>query len=532
MLTTVDTAITKVTVYTDRALITRQGNVQLTGTETQLVIEKLPMTIDPESIRVSGRGQAAVKILGVNSEFRRFTQPVNDKIAEVTAQIEALTVEQQQIQTQMATVQMQSDFVIGLQQKTEETFSNGLAKQKISLLETLGFIDTIGQKFTEYATSIANYRQQHQELEKQLQVYRSRLNSFSNPQATESYQIIVDMEIAAAGQFQLEVSYVVERASWQPLYDLRIDTTSRQLQLTYLAEITQRTGEDWTNVALTLSTAQPGLGTLPPQLNPWYVDWPHPVTGQESMRRRQPSPASSALTMMAGEVEVDDSVIWEEGAIAAENVVSTTNRQGGVVIFQLAGGGNIPNDGSPHKATIFRQELPCQLNYIAMPILVGFTYLRARVQNPSEGATLLPGNANIFRDEMFVGTTNLENIAPGQDFQLNLGIDESISIDRQLVERQVEKKFLGNNRRIVYAFRLQLHNLQSQAVKLQLADRIPHSRSEKIKIKLLKTNPANSLGELGRLNWELDMAAQQKLEVYYQFSIEHPEDGSVLGLDI
>ncbi len=527
MLTTINTAITKVTVYTDRALITRQGNIQLTGTETQLVIEKLPMTIDPESIRVSGRGQAAVKILGVHSERHRFTQPVNDKIAEVTAQIEALTVEQQQIQTQMATVQMQSDFVIGLQQKTEETFSNGLAKQKISLVETLGFIDTIGQKFTEYSTSIANYRQQHQELEKELQVYRSRLKSFSNPQAAESYQIKVDLE-STAGQFQLEISYVVERASWQPLYDLRIDTDSRQLQLTYLAEITQRTGEDWNHVALTLSTAQPGLGNLPPQLNPWYVDWPQPVAGQEFMRRRSPAPASSALMMMA-----DDAYDSGEGEeIAAENVIATTNRQGGVVTFRLAGGGNIPNDGSPHKATIFRQEYPCQLNYVAMPSLVSFTYLRAQVQNPSEGATLLPGNANIFRDEMFVGTTNLENVAPGQDFQLNLGIDESILIDRQLVERQVEKKFLGSNRRIVYAYRVQLHNLQSQAVKLQLADRIPHSRSEKIKIKLLRTNPATALGELGRLNWELDLAAQQQLDVYYQFSIEHPEDGSVLGLEI
>jgi uncharacterized protein (TIGR02231 family) len=528
MLTNVDTTIIKVTVYTDRALITRQGNIQLNGTETQLVIEKLPITMDPESIRVSGRGQAAVKILGVNSERRRFTQPVNDKIAEVTAQIEALTVEQQQIQTQMATAQMQSDFVLGLQQKTEETFSNGLAKQKVSLVETLGFIDTIGQKFTEYSTAIANHRQQLQELEKQLQVYRSRLKSFSNPQATESYQIVVDIESDAAGQFQLEVSYVVARASWQPLYDLRIDTTSRQLQLTYLAEINQRTGEDWMNVALTLSTAQPGLGTLPPQLNPWYVDWPQPVAGQESLRRRSPAPASAGLMQMAEDAYCS----VEEEEIAAENVVATTNRQGGVVTFQLAGGGNIPNDGSPHKATIFRQEFPYQLNHMAMPGLVSFTYLRAQVQNPSDGATLLPGIANIFRDEIFVGKTNLENIAPGQDFLLNLGIDESIRIYRQLVERQVEKKFLGSNRRIVYAYRMRLHNLQSQAVKLQLADRIPHSRSEKIKIKLLKTNPATSLGELGRLDWELDLAAQQQLEVYYQFSIEHPEDGSVLGLEI
>jgi uncharacterized protein (TIGR02231 family) len=202
------------------------------------------------------------------------------------------------------------------------------------------------------------------------------------------------------------------------------------------------------------------------------------------------------------------------------------------VTFQLVGGGNIPNDGSPHKTTVFRQDLPCALSYIAMPSLVSFAYLQAKVQNPSDGATLLPGTANIFRDDVFVGTTDLENVAPGQDFQLNLGIDEGIVIDRQLVERQVDKKFLGSNRRIVYAYRLKLRNLQPQAITLKLSEQVPHSRNEKIKVKLLKTNPGIAIGELGRLDWVINLESQQQSEVNYQFVIEHPEEGAVLGLEI
>ena len=167
-----------------------------------------------------------------------------------------------------------------------------------------------------------------------------------------------------------------------------------------------------------------------------------------------------------------------------------------------------------------------------MPRLVSFAYLQAKAKNRPDGATLLPGKANVFRDDMFVGTTNLENIAPGQEFKLNLGVDEGIKIDRELVERQVDKKFLGGNRRITFAYRLTVTNLLATPNRIQIDDRIPHSRNEQIKVKVLKLTPPIQVGELGNLTWELDIVANGKTEIYYQFSIEHPEHLHIQGLDI
>jgi uncharacterized protein (TIGR02231 family) len=167
-----------------------------------------------------------------------------------------------------------------------------------------------------------------------------------------------------------------------------------------------------------------------------------------------------------------------------------------------------------------------------MPRLVSFAYLQAKAKNRPDGATLLPGSANIFRDDMFVGKTSLENIAPAQEFKLNLGVDEGIKIDRELIERQVDKKFIGGNRRITFAYRLTITNLLVTANRIQIEDQIPHSRNEQIKVKVLKISPQISLGELGKLTWELDLPATAKTEIYYQFSIEHPEHLHVRGLDI
>jgi uncharacterized protein (TIGR02231 family) len=216
----------------------------------------------------------------------------------------------------------------------------------------------------------------------------------------------------------------------------------------------------------------------------------------------------------------------------AETVVAEISQQGSVVTFQLGAGGNIPSDGNPHKVTIFNDNFGCQFEYIAMPRLVSFAYLQAKAKNRSDGATLLPGKANVFRDDVFVGTSILENIAPGQEFKLNLGIDEGIKIDRELSERQVDKKFLASNRRITYAYRLSVTNLLNGVTHIQINDQIPHSRTEQIKVKLIKSTPQIQLGELGRLAWELDLPANSKTEINYQFSIEHPEGIQVQGLDV
>ena len=90
---------------------------------------------------------------------------------------------------------------------------------------------------------------------------------------------------------------------------------------------------------------------------------------------------------------------------------------------------------------------------------MSFAYLETTVTNSPTGATLVPGKANIFRDNMFIGTTQLPNVAPSQEFKLNLGIDEGIKIERELVERHVDKKLIGSQRRTTYAYRLLITNL-------------------------------------------------------------------------
>ncbi|MBE9207179.1 mucoidy inhibitor MuiA family protein [Nostoc sp. LEGE 06077] len=528
---TVPTQVVAVTVYSDQALVTRRGVVSLTGVERELVINSLPVTLETDSARVGGRGTVGVSLLGVSSDRIYTTEPVAERVAQITRQIQQIEAEKHNLQAQIDALGLQARFIEGLREKTEEPFAQSLSRKNLSLSETLDFLNFLGSQYSEYAIASGDCHSQQQELDKQLQALRAKLHNIQTPHPQESFNLVVGVEVAGAGEFELEVSYIVNCAGWIPLYDLRVDRTSQTVHLSYLAEITQNTGEDWLDVAFTLSTAKPGLGTLPPKPEPWYIDTLRPRIAQRVLPR--PSLPSIA-TMPASEgifaQEQEDS--GSDALVTAENMGAAVSQAGSIVTFKLNGGGKIPSDGAPHKTTIFHDDYPCTFDYVVMPRLVSFAYLQAHVKNSSEGATLLPGKANIFRDDVFVGGTKLENIAPGQEFILNLGIDEGVKIERNLVERQVDKKIIVNQRRTTYAYRLLITNLLNQEINLKITEQLPVSRNEQIKIRLTRIQPQIQLGEVGILEWELSILPQERREVYYQFTLEHPPELTVVGLDM
>ncbi|MBH8563159.1 mucoidy inhibitor MuiA family protein [Nostoc sp. CENA67] len=529
---TVDSEIVAVTVYTNKALVTRRGVVSLTGVERELIITGLPVTLQTESVRVSGSGTVGVRLLGVRSHYIYTTEPVAERVAQLTRQIQQIETEKRYLQAQIDALVLQSNFIEGLREKTEEPFAQSISRKNLSLSETLDFLNFLGSQYSEYAIASGDCKSQQEELDKQLQALRASLQKIQTPHSQKSLNLIVAIESAGEGEFEFELSYIVDYASWTPLYDLRVNNTSKIVHLNYLAEVTQNTGEDWIDVALTLSTAKPGLGTLPPKLEPWYIDTP----SQRNVRVRQrrieefdlAAPRSAAVEANHQEPEE----LAAESLIPAETVVAELSQQGSVVTFKLNGGGNIPSDGTPHKTAIFNDNFPCSFDYVAMPRLVSFAYLQANVKNPSNGATLLPGKANIFRDNIFVGTTNLENIAPGQEFNLNLGIDEALKIERELVERQVDKKLISNLRRTTYGYRLLITNLLNQETHVKITEQLPVSRNEQIKVRLTRSNPQIQLGEMGILEWLLTIPPQEQREIFYQFIVEHPPELTVVGLDI
>ena len=538
---TLESQIIAVTVYKEQALVTRIAKAELTGDESVLIINQLPVTLKPESVRVKGSGKIPVRLLTVNTEKKYSTESIIERQTQIERQIKHLEAQKRNLQAQVDALSLQSKFIEGLREKAEEQFSVSLARKNMSLSETLDLVNFLGSQYSEYAIATGEYKSQQKEIDKQIEVLKLQLQSLQTPNSTSSFSLLIAIEATGSGEFELEISYVVTGATWTPLYDLRVDSVSHSVYLSYLAEISQNSGEDWNDVALTLSTAKPGLGTLPPQLKPWYIDKPAvPVAVQQKRRSlsrsysmnpddRERSSEEIAFSLEMAEEETNNE---SETVIGAESLNGKVSKQGSVVTFKLKNKSNILSDGTPHKTTIFHDDYPCCFDYVTMPRLVSFAYLQANVKNSLNGATLLPGKANIFRDDVFVGTTEIANTVAGEEFKLNLGIDEGLKIERELVERQVDKKLIGNNRKITYTYKLVITNLLQHEANLKLFEQLPVSRNEQIKVRLSRTSPQIHPSEMGILSWDLIIPFEGKQDISYQFTVEHPPHLAVVGLDI
>ena len=530
----IETAISAVTVYTDRALIVRKNTVSLTGEETEIILTQLPVTLLPDSVRVTGKGTSRVSILGVRVKSVFTSETSIASVAELESQIQTLKTQKAALDNQLRSQKLQLNFIEQLSEKSRNQYAIALAKQQIDLAQTQALLDFMGDKYLEYSDRITELERQQQDLSNRITALE-RQQELQVPQDKKHLNLIILIDSSAAGEFELEVSYLVKKASWTPLYDLQVNTSEKQLNLTYLAEIKQKTGEDWHNIPITLSTAKPGLGTLPPQLEPWYIDVDEPMAASdivytEAIVRTSRESAGRRRRSRRSDGEIID--MLPTAFAEAEVVAATVSKSGSVVTFEVGNSGDIPSDNTPHKITIFRDRFSVNLKYIAMPRLVSFAYLQAEVTNPATGVTLLPGKANILREQTFIGTSNLDNIAPAQNFTLNLGIDEGWKIERNLVQRQVDKKLIGGNKRVTYAYRIIINNLLAAESSLKLLEQLPVSRDERIKVRLVQTEPKIKLGEMGVLEWMLTLCAGEQQIINYQFTLEYPLEILISGLDI
>jgi uncharacterized protein (TIGR02231 family) len=203
---------------------------------------------------------------------------------------------------------------------------------------------------------------------------------------------------------------------------------------------------------------------------------------------------------------------------------------GPAILFMAPGTPSIPADGSPHKVLLGSHDLPAPLDWVSAPKAEAHVYRRAKVRNAS-GVVLLPGRGSIFYGDTFIGSTGVPETPPQAEFDVYLGVDDQLKVERQLVDRTAEKGGLvGQVRRILLGYRIEVSNYRAERVPLTLLEQLPLSRHESVKVKLVRSEPAPKEGEMGELRWELGLAPGEEREVTYSFQVEMPLEGEVVGL--
>jgi uncharacterized protein (TIGR02231 family) len=550
----IEAPIKEVTVYADRALVTRCGRVELEAGEQELRVNNLPQFLH-DSLRAAGRGPKGIRILNVDITTAFRSRPPEAEVVTLQDELERLTQNQQLLEARRSALNDRRQWLRALGEQSRD-FAKGLAQGQMKPQDCADFFSFAANQALQDAEAAQSVDAELKHMQQDVEAKKRELAQMQGNILPDRLAAIVMVSLAEAGEFELELSYLVMGASWHPQYDVRVQMTdekgSGEVELTYVGVVQQSTGERWEEVDLSLSTARPSLASVLPELDPWYLNvYTPPVPGplraaktriastsglpgdQHANFVVQPMVMSTmALADEGAFDEVQDEQTQEKELRAADVATATVEQTGTALIFRVGRSVDIPSDNSPHKTTIARDNLPCSFDYVSAPLLDEQVHLRASVENATD-RVLLSGDASIFLSSEYVGTTTVKTTAPMEKFKIFLGIDDNIKVKRELVERNVEKgnALQGNIRRISYAYRITVHNYAGVLRKIVIRDHLPVSQHERVKVKVQNVQPTpTERTKLELITWQFSLAAEGEQKIEYRFVVEHPQDMRVIGL--
>jgi uncharacterized protein (TIGR02231 family) len=271
-------------------------------------------------------------------------------------------------------------------------------------------------------------------------------------------------------------------------------------QVRYSGNVFQNTGEDWTEVQLTLSTAKPSVGGEPPRLPSKLAQFSQPKAARGRSRRNvrgglggaaPPAPgaarAEGKLAELADmEMDLDDAAPMEEEALpeaAVQPAAATNNAL--AATFTVARKSSIASDGQSHKVLLAALHLACSTRHFCVPSQATEAYLQACTTNSSEVVLLPSKSCHVFFDGNFVTTTRLEMVLPGETFTCFLGFDAGVKVTYRppdTVKARQHGLFQGRATVATFAHRTIVKNTLTRDIVCVLALPFPKPNDNQIKV--------------------------------------------------
>jgi uncharacterized protein (TIGR02231 family) len=526
-MTILESLIAAVTVYTNKARVTRLAKTNLKSGQHTLSIINLPDSLDEKSVRVSGKG-ANIKILSVEVDRKIFAVTPDGDIADLESNLKEFNEQLRALDDALAILANRLSSLNQFQQNVTNSFAQPLGYGRISVEQLDSTLKYLNKEILEIKKDIRDTTNKRQNIFTEISLINNRLTRLKVGETKRRWEVQVFVEALEDSSLELEVTYLISGASWSPLYDVRL--VENQVTLSYLANVTQSTGEEWQNIKLSLSTAQPAISTVIPELSPWYIPAKQQPKPYEETKSSIPRPQAMARAKVAMDSFAEDEC-EQEPQITMEVAVVESSVSSGNVTFHINKLTSIPSDGTPHKNMVALIPLEAKLDYVVVPKLTTEAYLRATIKNTSE-STFLAGTVNIFHGEDFIGTTQIKNIATNEEFKIQLGVDNRIKVARKLSERTVSKSFLGGSKRYTVAYTTTITNNLKTATKITVHDQLPIAYNEQLKIKAGEILPKpTEHDDMQMIKWELDFKAEEKREVLISFTLDAPREISIPGID-
>lgn len=501
-------SIQHITVFRDRAQVDATAKTTVSAGTTQVVIERLASTIDPNSIQIGGKGD--VVIMGVkfkqNYLSSNMATPIEDSLKMTKAEIETikmlLKVAENEQKMLMANANIKNE-------------KEGLLPE--DLKEMVDFFRT---KLTEIGTRTMQLERQLMELQERENKLAQQAASQSSTRNQPMGEIVVSVSAKTTTNLDLTMTYIVNNVGWYPSYDMRVKDSDSPVAFAYRANVYQNTGVDWDNVKLTLSTANPSQGGTKPELYPQFVSVYEPRPVLYAKNARQKDMMQSESMVMAAPMAME---------VASGATITTMTESTLAVNFDIALPYTVKSGGVAEMVDIQNFSFPATYSYYSTPKLDKDGFLVATITD-WEKYNLLPGKANVFFEGTFVGETEINGSETGDSLVISLGRDKKIITKREEIEAFKSRKNVGSNIKESFAYKISLRNTKNSAIKLTVEDQLPVSQDSRIEVELEEAKDAEFNKETGKITWTVSLNPAENKELILRYNVKYPKGKTVTNL--
>jgi uncharacterized protein (TIGR02231 family) len=525
-----------VTVYRTGARVTRAARLELPAGSARILLDGLPDGLDDDSLRVEGKGAARARVFGVTVERVTAQEAAAAEARVAEDRLEKLQDEDRTLEDRIQAAKGRLEFVRSLRSTYSEERSKNLAVRGVSAKEwgeLVGFVSTETAGATQ---EIRRAEAGRREQARRIAQARADLDKVQAKRGTTTKTVAIEVEAERAGSFDVVLSYAVGAAGWAPVWDARLLPDAGTMELAFQGSVWQRTGEDWKEVALRVSTAQPDRGIHVPTLDPRYLTRyepprPMPLAGRPAAMAAPAAPAAKAEARRKAPVEEEDA---EEAAVPMD--VAEARVEEGLLSasFATARRETVDGSGQARKVPLARFPMKARIVRTAAPRVEAAAFLTATAVNET-GFPLLPGAVGVYVGDEFVGRTALRATPPGGELELAFGADDRVEIDRKVLERRRESAgVLTKDEVYRYRVRIGVKSRYATPVAVKLLDLVPVPRDEKIQVKLLDGSTAWTREDPERPGvkvWELPLGAREEKVVELRYEVRYPRDFPIAGLE-
>ncbi len=531
----VDSKITSVTVYADRARTTRRAAVSLTPGNQILRFRKLPGWVDERSVRLAVVPATAGEIADVRMA-RVFLSEASDEQYQAAADA-LLKIDDavNALSDERTILDARAQHIATMKTFSREKLSLESLQRAITPADYRAEEQYLIEGLRSVATARRELEKQLRELQPEQAAQRRRVAELQALRALQQTEITVTVRGLQAGEGAVELTYTLPGATWSPSHELRAESaTAEQVELISFAEVTQTSGEDWEGAELSFSTQSPTSTMTIPELEALVLG---STRSSQSRQVMQQGGFEIAQQLYLGQNDTYNTKLNHvvaldlrrnrDGQEAVQQrmgaVFEELRDRGTTAHFKAAAPAAVRTDGRMVRVPLGRRSMKAKGSVVAAPQVSLNAVRTVSLVNGEEQSPLLPGRIGLYLGGAYLGPTEIDFVAPGERFAVFMGVEDAVKIQRVI---NLEKSFLdrGRRNRMGVHFDLILENLGSKPVTVTLTDRIPVSEKRDIRVERVRLDPKAEPAKDGLLKWQFTVAPGARQEIAVGYTISYPPD--------